>query len=289
MKLSIIIVNFNTKDYLTRCLSSISKRKNYQIIVVDNASTDGSQAMVKKRFPHLKLITNKKNLGFSRANNIGLKQAKGKYVLLLNSDTKIFPQTLPRMLKFMENHPQVGAATCRVELPDGQIDPASHRGFPTPWAALTYFLGLEKLFPRCRLLAQYHQGWKNLKTIHEIDSPAGAFYLIRKKVIDQVGLLDEDYFMYGEDLDWSRRIKKAGWKIMYVPVAKIIHYKKTSGRAKTEKGKITRQAKSLRRQTSHHFFTTMKLFYDKHYYNQYPRWMRALVLLGIWFISKFRN
>ena len=283
MKLSIIIVSYNTKDYLEDTLQSIKQSTDHlekEIIVVDNASTDGSLEMLNK-FNWVKLINNNHNLGYAAANNSGLKQARGEYILFLNSDTKIFPHTLSTMIDFMDQHPDVGISTCRVELPSGQIDPASHRGFPTPWNALTYFLGLEKLLPKTKFFSGYHQSWKDMTQVHDIDSPAGAFFLTRKSILDQIGGFDNQFFMYAEDLDLSLRIKQAGWKIMYVPLTKIIHHKKQSGRASSHS--LTR----LR--TQQHFFTTMKLFYNKHYQRQYSPLVRWLVLTGIRLIRLISN
>lgn len=277
LKLSLIILNYNTRDLLRSCLQSIHNSQstihNLEVIVVDNASNDGSLEMIKNDFPKIKLITNHQNYGFAKGNNIGIKEAKGKYILLLNSDTVVEKDTLPMMVKFMEDNPMVGVATCRVELSDGTLDPACHRGFPTPWASLTYFLGLEKLFPKSKLFAQYHQTYKNLNKAHEIDSPTGAFYLIRREVIEQVGLLDEDYFMYGEDLDWSYRIKKAGWKIMYAPDVKITHFKKQSGQANVDPLE--------QKKATDYFYQTMKLFYQKHYQDKYPFFVNWLMIWGI--------
>ena len=283
MKLSIIIVSYNTKDYLEDTLQSIKQSTDHlekEIIVVDNASTDGSLEMLNK-FNWVKLINNNHNLGYAAANNSGLKQARGEYILFLNSDTKIFPHTLSTMIDFMDQHPDVGISTCRVELPSGQIDPASHRGFPTPWNALTYFLGLEKLLPKTKFFSGYHQSWKDMTQVHDIDSPAGAFFLTRKSILDQIGGFDNQFFMYAEDLDLALRIKQAGWKIMYVPLTKIIHHKKQSGRASSHS--LTR----LR--TQQHFFTTMKLFYNKHYQRQYSPLVRWLVLTGIRLIRLISN
>ncbi len=284
MKLSIIIVNYNTKDYLRQVLQSIKQSRDNltkEIIVVDNASTDGSQAMIRHHFNWVKLIQASQNLGYAAANNLGLTRAKGEYILFLNSDTQILSDTLTTMIKFMDQYQDVGISTCRVELPGGQIDPASHRGFPTPWAALTYFTGLETAFPKFRLFGQYHQRWQDLSAIHEIDSPAGAFFLTRKLILDAVGSFDDRFFMYAEDLDLSLRIKQTGWKVMYVPTTKIVHHKKKSGRHSADP--------HLRRITSQHFFTTMKLFYDKHYQHKYPKPIYWLVLFGIWVISKLKQ
>lgn len=292
MKLSIIIINYNTPDHIKRCLQSIKQVKDNikkEVIVIDNASIDQSVRMIKSQFPWVKLIRSDKNLGFAGGNNLGLKQAQGKYILLLNSDTRVLKNTFKAMIDYMDQNPEVGVSTCRVELTSGKLDPACHRGFPTPWNAFTYFSGLEKLFPRFKPFAGYHQGWKDLNIIHEIDCPVGAFFLTRKKIIDKVGLLDERFFIYAEDIDWAFRIQKAGHKIMYVPATKIIHYKKASGRKKTQKGKVTQDVHKIRRTTSYYFFETMKQFYNKHYKNKYPFIVRWLVLSGIWLISKVKK
>lgn len=278
MDLSIIVVNYKTKDLTLQLLNSVFKADppagKMEILLIDNHSQDDIFAAVKEQHPLVKQILSEKNLGFAGGNNLGLRQAKGKYILLLNSDTVIQKDSLTAMIKYMEVNPRVGLSTCRVELQNQQIDPASHRGFPTPWASFTYYLGLEKLFPRSPLFSQYHQGWKDLNQIHEIDSPAGAFFFLRKSVLNQVGLLDEAFFMYGEDLDLAYRIKKAGWQIMYVPITKITHLKKASG-LHTSKDKEQRLA------TTQNFIEAMKLFYQKHYQKNYFFLLRWLVFLGI--------
>ncbi len=270
--LSIIIVSYNTQKLLKQCLESLSGNKP-EVIVVDNGSTDGTVENLKSQISNVRLIENKQNLGFAKGNNIGIKKTQGKYILLLNSDTVVEGNTINEMLGFMEDNPKVGAATCRVELPNGKLDPACHRGFPTPWASLTYFLGLERLFPKSKIFGQYHLGFLPMDKPHEIDSPSGAFYLVRREVIDKVGMLDEDYFMYGEDLDWSYRIKQAGWKIMYYPDVKIIHYKKQSGRAGEDI--------KTRKETDRYFYETMKTFYRKHYACKYPAIIDNLIMLAI--------
>jgi GT2 family glycosyltransferase len=282
--LSIIILSYNTRELLINCLASIknSLLRNWylEVVVVDNGSTDKTLEMLQKEKFNwqkenlsLEIIANRKNLGFSAGNNLGVKRAKGRYILLLNSDTLVEEETISKMLAFIEENPQFGVATCRVELPDGTLDPACHRGFPTPWAALTYFLGLERLFPRSRIFASYHLGYLPMDKPHEIDSPSGAFYLVRKSIINRVGLLDEDYFMYGEDLDWSYRIKRKGFKIVYYPKVKIIHFKRRSGRQN--------QDPKVRSETTYYFYETMKIFYRKHYCQKYPWLVTALIFAAI--------
>lgn len=263
--LSIVILNYNTAGLTRRCLQTVFAanfgKYSIEVIVCDNGSTDESVAMIKKEFPEVILIENKKNLGFAAGNNPGITRAKGHYILLLNTDTEIPKNTFRVMLEFMDKKPEVGASTCKLILPNGSMDPACHRGFPTPWVAFTYLVGLEKLFPKTKLFGEYHQGYKDLTTIHEVDCIVGAFFLVRREVVKQVGLMDEDYFMYGEDIDWAYKIRQAGWKIMYNPTVTILHKKKQSGRANVlHKRRVT---------TEIYFHTYNWLFYKKHYAKKY--------------------
>ena len=271
--LSIIILSFNTKDLLRTCLTTVfaSVLEDYQmeVIVCDNQSTDESVAMVKKEFGRVICIQNGKNLGFAAGNNPGIRRAKGRYILLLNTDTEVGADTFAKMISYMDTNQDVGASTCKVMLPTGDIDPACHRGFPTPWASITYLLKLEKLFPTSVLFGQYHQGYKGLTTIHEVDCIVGAFFMVRANVIKKIGLLDEDYFMYGEDIDWCYRIKKAGFKIVFNPETLILHRKKQSGRANI--------LKKRRTETEIYFHRYNWLFYTKHYQKIYPWWLTMMV------------
>ena len=228
--------------------------------------------MVRKEFPNAKLIRNSQNLGFSRANNQAIQVSHGRYLLLLNSDTELGIGVLGHMVKFMNENEDAGAATCRLLLPNGNLDPACHRGFPTPWAAITYFIGLEKLFPRSSLFGQYHLRFCDMEQIHEIDSPSGAFFFVRREALEGAGLLDESFFMYGEDLDWAYRIKNTGWKILFDPTVEVLHRKKQSGRAH-ENGEI-------RKETNKHFYQAMELFYRKHYREKYG-WLLSSIILFV--------
>lgn len=284
IKLSVIILNFNTSGLLKTCISAVLastgfEDKELEVIVVDNNSSDSSVEMVEKEYRQVKLIRNKKNFGFSAGNNIGIKVAGGKFLLLLNSDTLVEPDSLITVLKVMENDRSIGASTCLLQMADGKIDPASHRGFPTPWNALSYFLGLERLFPKSRFFSGYHQGWKNFKVPHEVDCISAAFMMVSREVIDSVGLLDERFFMYGEDIDWCLRIKQAGFKIFFYPGVKTLHLKRQSGR----ENKIDQTArKNARRQ----FVETMTQFYSKHYLSKYPSFISGIVLSLLWIIKK---
>ena len=292
--LSIIIVNFNTGDFLEKCLDSVNQACKTrlpdgqdlacEVFVVDNASTDWSLKKIqnsKFKIQNLKIIENKINLGFAKANNIALKQVKGKYILLLNPDTEVEKDTFEKMIKFMDEKKEAGAATCKVILPNGELDWASHRGFPTPWNSFSYFTRLSKIFPKSKLFAGYHQTYKNLKKVHEISSPSGTFYMVRKEVVDKIGLLDEDYFMFGEDLDWSYRIKQAGYKIFYTTIAKVLHYKGIASGIKEHSFKISPATYKTRMKAAESFYDTMKIFYEKHYQEKYPKFIKWLTFLGI--------
>jgi len=277
--LSIIVLSYNTKDYLKQTLSSIKKNKNWQIIVVDNNSKDGSAKMVEKKFSHVKLIHNQKNLGFAGGNNVGIKTAKGKYIMLLNSDTQIVDNALEDLITYLNNHQDVGAITPKFVLPNGSIDLACHRGFPTPWNALSYFLKLEQLFPNFNFFAGYHRTWEDFNTTHQVEVISAGAMMVRKEVIDTIGLLDERFFLYAEDIDWCKRIHDAGWKIIYHPKATIIHHKSKSG--KTKEDLSAHQTKSV---SKYHFFNTMKQYYDKHF-THHPKWLKKFVKFGIEFFS----
>jgi GT2 family glycosyltransferase len=284
IKLSVIILNYNTAGLLRPCLAAVLASKGFEgkeleVIVVDNNSSDNSAEMIRKDYPEVRLIRNKNNLGFSAGNNIGIKEAGGKFLLLLNSDTLVEPDVLITVLKSMEKDRSIGAATCLLQTADGKIDPASHRGFPTPWNSLSYFLSLEKLFPQSRLFGGYHQGWKNLKVPHEVDCISGAFFMVSGDVIERIGMLDERFFMYGEDIDWCLRIKNAGYKILFFPEVRTLHLKRQSGR----ENKIDQTVKNNSRRQ---FIETMGQFYSKHYLSKYPDFVSRVVLSLLWIMKK---
>jgi GT2 family glycosyltransferase len=293
IKLSLIIVSYNTRYFLKKCLESIiintSKDFKYEVIIVDNASVDGSIEEVKKLQSknkndnlEIKIVENIENLGFAKANNIAVKEAKGNYLLFLNSDTELlYKHTLEEMVAFMDHHPKAGAATCTVELPDKTIDDASHRGFPTPWNAICHFIGLGKIFPSSDVFNGYHMAWKNIQNVHEIDALAGAFMIVRKDAGINVGWWDEDYFFYGEDLDFCYKLKEKGWKVYFVPSTKILHYKGVSSGIKEHSINITTASIELQRRITHARFEAMKIFYRKHYIRKYPSFLTEFVMKGI--------
>ncbi len=262
--LSVIIVSYQSKNDLKRLLPSVfnsQSKYQYEIIVVDNGSRDGSVEWLKNsRSEDLKIIENQ-NTGFAHGNNLGIKQASGKYILLLNPDTELRADTLKIMLDFMEARLDVGISGCKVVKPDGKLDLACKRRFPNPWNS---FLRLARLSNK-----NYNLLDKDENQETEIDSVMGAFLLIRKSVIEKIGLLDEEFFMYGEDLDWCWRCKEAGFKVWYYPKTSIIHYKGSSSK------KIPFKALKW-------FHEAMWIFYQKHYKNRYPFFFSWLVWLGIY-------
>lgn len=271
-QLSIIILNHNTKDLLRQCLASLPERFDYQIIVVDNASTDDSVVMIRRNFPNVELILNQENIGFSRGNNSARKIAVGKYVLFLNSDTKVYPQTLETMVAFMDSDPKIGVSTCLVELPDGKLYYACHRGFPTPANSLLYFLGLP---------SNYHGSFWPKNKIHEIDTCSGTFLLIRRNLLDEIGWFDGDYYAYGEDIEICYQVKKLGYKVMFNPTVKILHYwGASSGLKSTSKSVTTAEEKNTVLWNAARY-QAMKIFYDKHYRQKYSELFRSLVFAGI--------
>lgn len=271
MDLSIIIVNYNTPELTLDAIKSIhdsESQYSYEVILVDNHSSDNSVATFRDVYPHIQIIENQSNLGFSKANNQGIRIAQGRYVLLLNSDTLLESDTLQTMIQFMDDHPQAGASGCKLVLSDGSLDKACKRGFPTPSAAFYYITGLSKRFPNNPRFNQYQLGHLSDNEHHQVDSLVGAFMLVRRATIDQVGMLDEDFFMYGEDIDWCYRMKEAGWEIHYYPKTKITHLKGASSRRKPMK-------------IIYEFYRAMYLFHHKHYRKRYNGLVNAVIYAGI--------
>jgi len=279
-----VILNYNTGNYLSECLNSlheVEEEANLDIWVVDNNSSDESLKKAQRFFPKFNYIQSGDNLGFTKGNNLALRKVKSEYVLILNPDTKILPTTLKTLLDYLEEHPQVGTVSPRVELADGSLDWASHRGFPTPLASLLYYF-----FKNDSL---YHLSNRDFSKPHEVDSLTGAFILTRKSVLDKVGLFDEDYYMYAEDIDLCFRIKKAGYKIVYLPQVKIIHYKGISSGIKKHSQQLTTTDLVSRLRSVNFFYETMKIFYQKNLAADYPFFINWLVYLGInlrWALAK---
>tara|TARA_B100000959_G_scaffold286229_1_gene363958 strand:- start:1066 stop:2802 length:1737 start_codon:yes stop_codon:yes gene_type:complete len=233
--LTVVIPSYNTRDLMEQAMRTVEEASgdlSVEIIVVDNASHDGSQQMVRDRFPHVELICNDSNLGFAGANNLAFRQARGRHILLLNSDTIVRPDTLKTMVGFLDDHPEVGAAGCKILNPDGTLQLDCRRSFPTPSAAIYKLTGLSRLFPNSQRFGRYNLTFLDEDEVAEVDALSGSCMLVRRQALQQVGGLDEAYFMYGEDLDWCYRMRGAGWKIFYVPTTEIIHFRGESGRSR---------------------------------------------------------
>ena len=257
MDLSIVIVSYNVKDFLRGAIASVKSSLEAggidgEIIVVDNHSADGSVAMVLEEFPNVTLHALEDNLGFGRANNIALREARGKYILLLNPDTILGEDTLGTMLRFMREHPEAGLAGCKLLNGDGTFQLSCRRGFPTPWASFTKLFGLARLFPNSPLFARYNLTYLPVDETYEVDALGGAFMMLSKKALEATHGFDEDFFMYGEDLDLCYRVKQVGFKVFYVPTTATVHFK----------GESTRRSAVNEVQL---FYEAMHVFVKKHY------------------------
>lgn len=273
MKLSVIIVNYNVEFFLEQCLLSVEKalkKLDSEVWVVDNNSVDYSVPMLQRKFPHVKLILNKKNVGFSVANNQAIKEAKGEYILLLNPDTIVEEDTFDKAIAYLDAHPKVGGLGVKMLDGKGNFLPESKRGLPTPLVAFFKIFGLSTLFPKSKLFGRYHLGFLDKETIHEVDVLAGAFMLIPKRVLDEVGLLDEQFFMYGEDIDLSYRITKSGYKNIYFPKTNIIHFKGESTKKSSANYVFV-------------FYKAMIIFAQKHFSSQHANLFKILINLAIYF------
>jgi len=267
MDLSVIILSYKSKEHLKELLPSVfasTKKYSYEVIIVDNDSQDGTAESVEKllpSIPNLRLIKNQNN-GFAAGNNLGIKASNGKYVLLLNPDTKVEPDTFEVMLDMMENRPEVGIAGCKVVKADGSLDLACRRRFPNPWNS----------FKRLFLLDNKNYNYSDIDENQEmeVDSVVGAFLLIRRSVMEKIGPLDESFFMYGEDLDWCWRCKEAGFRVLYYPRTTVTHYKGSSS------AKVACKALKW-------FHDAMWIFYKKYYAGDHSAPFNLLVFTGIYF------
>jgi GT2 family glycosyltransferase len=278
--LGIVILNWNTRDLLRECLRTVfaSEGVSMRVLVVDNASDDDSAEMVRAEFPQAELIVNAANVGYPAGNNVGLR-ALGyhgagqvsddapRYALLLNPDTEVPPGALAGMVAFMNAHPAVGAAGPKLVLQDGSLDKACRRSFPSPTVALYHFAGLSKRFPHSPRFARYNMTYLDPDQQAEVDSVVGAYMQVRREAVEAAGLLDDTFFMYGEDLDWAYRIKQAGWTIVYHPQVVVRHVKRAASR------------QSPRAQFE--FYRAMLIFYRKHYRSATPLWLHSLILTGL--------
>ena len=292
LDLSIVIVNYNTRQLLDDCLASLLAAEqpagDMEIIVVDNASSDGSRAMVRDRYPSVRLVVSEVNRGFSAANNLGVAVANGRHILFLNSDTRVAPDALVAPLEYLEQHPDVGALTVRLIYPNGERDPDNHRGFPTPWNSVCHFTGLNRLFRNDPRFNGYFQSYKNMSQTHPVDVIPGAYILMPLALCRELGGWDSTYFFYGEDIDFCYRIRQAGYQIIYYPHVQVLHYKGASSGLRKESANIARPPKETRVKVAKESVRAMKIFYRKFYRQQYPWIVTAVVLAGIQIRGWFR-
>jgi N-acetylglucosaminyl-diphospho-decaprenol L-rhamnosyltransferase len=298
--LAIVIVNYNVRDLLRRCLQTLfaSDGVDFRVCVVDNNSPDDSAAMVQTEFPQVHLIVNRENVGYPAANNQGLR-ALGvddgrrttddgrrtmddgrrtmddgrrtttvpRYALLLNPDTELPPDGLAKIVAYMDAHPDIGVIGPKLVLPDGQLDMACRRAFPTPAVSFYRMVGLSRLFPHSPRFGRYNMTFLDVDEVAEVDSVVGAFMMVRGTAVQQAGLMDDQFWMYGEDLDWAKRIKDAGWRVVYYPEVTVLHVKRASSR------------QNPRAQVE--FYRAMLIFYYKHYRRETGWLLHLFIVLGI--------
>lgn len=278
--LSVVIVNYNTRGHLRRCLECIERSQGLELetFVVDNASSDGSADMVAAEFPGVHLIRSAINGGYAYANNLALSEAGGSHVLLLNPDTEFGPTALAEMCRYLDTYPEAAAVGPRLDLPNGSLDLACRRGFPTPAVAFYRLFGLSYLFPKSPRFGRYNLTYLDPSVETEVDSVVGAFMLVRRKAVADVGLLDEQFFMYGEDLDWAYRMKERGWTIRYNPQVRVVHEKGASSRQRSQRTTVA-------------FYRSMHLFHAKHFRDRtfFPlNWLivTTIYLRMLWSLGK---
>ncbi|MBN1814820.1 MAG: glycosyltransferase family 2 protein [Anaerolineae bacterium] len=290
--LSIIIVTYNGRDITLKTLGSYEEAvaadldHSHEIIVVDNASQDSVADAVEEHFPDVHLIRLQENDGFSAGNNVGFASSSGRYILFSNPDIEVNGRTLPTLIELMDQNLQVGACTPFLKLvTTGDIDWGAHRGFPTPWAAFTYFTKISQVFKKSKRLSkvfgQYHLLDRDLKEEHEVDAIRGGFFFVRRDVFEQTGGWDEDYFMFGEDIDLCYQIKKRGHAIMFYPQASALHYHGMTTGLKGHSQDLSAADAAARDKAYNAFYDTMKIFYDKNYKDKYNKVIRWLVFCTV--------
>lgn len=268
---SALIVSFNVRDVLLDSIGALLENSDLPIetVVVDNASEDGSADAVESAFPAVRVIRQESNIGFGAACNVAFKASSGRFVLLLNPDVTVEPGCVGRLADFLLVRPDTGAAGPRIRRPDGSLDLAARRGFPTPATAFYRLSGLSRLMPTSPRFNRYNMGHMPESETHEIDSGTAACLMVRRTAVEKVGLFDPDYFMYGEDIDLCFRLKQGGWKVFYVPTAEALHIK----------GASTRQATA---RMLYQFHRAMWTFHHKHYADDLPAFANGLIWASIW-------
>jgi O-antigen biosynthesis protein len=281
-ELTVVTVNYNTKDYLERCLESVyqeTRLDSFQVVVVDNASEDRDFRLLQSRYPDLALICNSINYGFSTACNQGIRSYPADFYLLLNPDCQVRDDAIGMTLDFMRQREDAGIAGCRVVHPDGSLQLACRRSIPGPSTALYRFLGLSRLFPRSRRFARYNLTYLDERQISEVEAVSGSFLMFRDEVIRDIGLLDQEFFLYGEDLDFCLRAGQKGWKVLFYPGAEVVHFKRRSSRRNSHI-------------SNYHYYYAMELFYRKHFRGKSGLLQNAAVFTGVqalWLANRIRR
>jgi GT2 family glycosyltransferase len=280
--LTVVTVNYNSKGYLEGCLESVYRETaldSFQVVVVDNASDDRDFRVIENRYPRLAVIYNSVNYGFSTACNQGIRSYPADFYLLLNPDCQVRGDAIGKTLRFMRKRQDAGIAGCRVVHPDGSLQLACRRSIPRPSTALYRFMGLSRLFPRSRRFARYNLTYLDEREINEVEAVSGSFLMVRDEVIRDIGLLDQDYFLYGEDLDFCLRAGRKGWKVLYYPEAEVVHFKRRSSRKNSQF-------------SNYHFYYAMELFYRKHFRGKSGPFQNAAVFAGVqalWLGNRIRR
>jgi N-acetylglucosaminyl-diphospho-decaprenol L-rhamnosyltransferase len=273
----VVVVSYRVRDHLRECLRSLllSQDVNLKVCAVDNASGDGSEAMVRNEFPEVELLASPVNGGYAYGNNLALRRFAPfgaedgpRYVLLCNPDVVVPPHAIAEQVDYLERHPRVGVVGPKLLRPDGSLDLACRRSFPTPDVAAYRLLGLSLLFPQSPKFGRYNLTFRDPDELTEVDAVVGAFMLVRWEAIAAAGLLDEDFFLYGEDLDWMLRMKACGYKVVYNPAVIVRHIKRAS-------------TSQIRLRTNYEFYRAMLLFYNKHYRASTPTWLHSLIVGSI--------
>lgn len=290
IKVTAIIVNYNTKQFLKRCIKNLYKNySNIHVVVVDNSSSDGSYDMVKKEFSKVTLVSSPNN-GLAHGFNRGIEKVKNTdYFLFLGSDAYPKEGCIGCMVQQMESDTKVGIGTAKLIMKDGRVDIDAHRGFPDPWTALTHFSRLNKLFPKSKIFNRYFREYEDFSVPHEIDMCISHFMLIKSSVLKKLKGFDEDYWLYGEDVDICYRVKQLGYKVMYYANCESWHYKGVSVGVRKNSKNISTANKATRERSRKASVKSMKTFYSKHYSKKYPKVVTMSVLSGINIISFLRN
>ncbi|MCA9308289.1 MAG: glycosyltransferase family 2 protein [Patescibacteria group bacterium] len=283
LDISVVIINYNTSEVLKECLTNLFSLKdglNMEVIVVDNASPDDSVQMVKSNFAQVKLIEQTQNKGLAYASNVGLREAKSDYIAYLGSDAFPKDNTLSQILSYMHQHKDVGAVTPKLVLRDGSLDMDAHRAFPTPLVSFFKFSGLSTIFKNSTYFNKYFLAGADLNSPHEIDLCIAHFMVIKRSVLEQLHGWDEDYFLYGEDVDMCFRIKKAGYKIVYMGNLEAVHYKGVTVGVRASSANISKASKETRLRSRKNSVDAMEIFYKKHF-THYPKPITWTILTSV--------